>query len=115
MLGQYDQILGLDLFKVEGGDTPSDELRDVLDRRTTTRQEAQQAGQEATKKSATIVETKFGEADALRDELAQGGYVVEDTRDGTRLRPKSPWERRRGGLAHGILFQRRCVFRERAG
>ena len=34
------------------------------------------------------------DADALRDDLARAGNVVEDTRKGTRVRPKTAWERR---------------------
>ena len=93
VLGLYDQILGLDLFRVAEGDMPSDELRGVVDRRASIRQEAQQAAQQESKSAAKVVLTKYGEADALRSEVAQAGYFVEDTTDGTRLRPKSAWEK----------------------
>ena len=94
VLGQFDQMLGLDLFRVDAGDVLGDELQGVMDRRTGLRQEARAAAQEETKSAAKVVQTNYTEADGLRNELTQAGYVVEDTQNGTRLRPKSAWEKR---------------------
>ncbi len=41
-------------------------------------------------------QVEYAQADAHRNNLARDGYVVEDAREGTRIRPKTPWERREG-------------------
>ena len=37
---------------------------------------------------------EFAEADGLREQIGRAGYVVEDAATGSRVRPKTPWERR---------------------
>ena len=70
---------------------PSDELRAVSwTGGPAIRQEAQQAAQQESKSAAKVVLTKYGEADALRSEVAQAGYFVEDTTLTVRACGRSP-------------------------
>jgi len=77
VIREFDHVLGLDLagagerFRVEKG--VSDRIRE--------RARLRSAG-------------KYAEADAIRAELDEKGYVVRDTPGGTIARPKTAWERR---------------------
>ena len=77
LLRGYDRVLGLGLDNAaESHKVPADVLA-VSERRAAMREEG-----------------RYEEADALRDQLSQTGFVVADSRGGTRLRPKSEWEKR---------------------
>ena len=73
----FDRVLGLGLDGVrESYQVREDAIR-AVEHRTGHREQVQ-----------------YGEADTHRDELVREGYVVEDAREGTRIRPKTPWEKR---------------------
>ena len=77
VLRGYDRVLGLALDSVsESYAVPSAVLSSV-DRRATQRDHG-----------------RYQNADALRDDLRQEGYGLEDTPTGTRVRPRSEWEKR---------------------
>ena len=77
IIQEYDEVLGLGLESAaESYQVPVD-VRDLIERRVRFRQQG-----------------SYREADSLRDTLAQEGYVVEDTAAGTRVRPKTAWEKR---------------------
>ncbi len=86
----FDRVLGLSLdLSADGRDVPGEVSAEVRERellRKRARRRAERAGGEA--------RSAYGEADALRDSFLARGYVVQDTRAGTRVRPKSGWERR---------------------
>jgi cysteinyl-tRNA synthetase len=77
LMGRYDRVLGLGLQDVSELYSVPDDIVRMVERRAGLRQQG-----------------RFEEADALREEMTQAGYVVEDTPGGTRVRPKSAWERR---------------------
>ncbi len=73
----YDEVLGLGLDEsVEAYSVP-DEVEALVEKRSSLRQEG-----------------RYQEADGIRDTLVQTGCVVEDTPTGTRVRPKTSWEKR---------------------
>ena len=73
----YDEVLGLGLDEsVEAYSVP-DDVAALVEKRSRLRQDG-----------------SYREADSIRDPLIQMGYVVEDTATGTRVRPKTPWEKR---------------------
>ena len=74
---ELDRVLGLGLDSVPEAYQVSSDVRELIEQRSGLRRQG-----------------NYGEADALRDKLADAGYVVEDTPDGTRVRPKTPWEKR---------------------
>ena len=77
LLHQFDRVLGLGLSNVsESYRVPAD-VAMTVEQRTGLRRRG-----------------LYEEADTLREKLERQGYVVEDTRDGTRVRPKSAWEKR---------------------
>ena len=77
ILREYDQVLGLGLDETVAAYAVSDDTNALVEKRSRLRQDE-----------------NYQEADAIRDSLDQSGYVVEDTRSGTRVRPKTPWELR---------------------
>ena len=74
---EFDQMFGLDLHKSPSANTVAEEVAVAVKQRESFRQQ----------------ET-FDTADSMRNQLAADGYVVEDALDGTRVRPKTPMERR---------------------
>ena len=73
----YDKVLGLALDNVvEAYHVPHD-VEAQVEQRTRLRDES-----------------NYRDADAGRDTLEGSGYVVEDTRASTRVRPKTAWEKR---------------------
>ena len=77
ILRDFDRVLGLNLESVaEDYDVPED-VADRVERRARYR-----------------ADRDFEKADSIRDDLDRAGYVLEDTRAGTRVRPKTSWERR---------------------
>ena len=77
LLRRFDKVLGLGLDDVSNAYTVPDEVLSELERRSTLRGQG-----------------KYDEADGIRTRLSEEGYVVEDTRNGPRVRPKSRWEAR---------------------
>jgi cysteinyl-tRNA synthetase len=76
VLHSYDRILGLDLDNVSESYRVSSAVLSTVERRAAQREHR-----------------RYQEADALRDELERDGYSPEDTPTGTRVRPKSRWEK----------------------
>ena len=77
ILQRFDEVLGLGVDDVvEAYQVPQD-IRRLVEQRARHRQACD-----------------YQEADALRVEMDRAGYVVEDTVAGTRVRPKTPWEKR---------------------
>ena len=74
---EFDQMFGLDLHKSPSANNVGEDVAAAVKHRETFRQQ----------------ET-FDTADSMRNQLAADGYVVEDALDGTRVRPKTPMERR---------------------
>ena len=74
---EFDQMFGLDLHKSPSANNVGEDVAVAVKHRDTFRQQ----------------ET-FDTADSMRNQLAADGYVVEDALDGTRVRPKTPMERR---------------------
>ncbi len=74
---EFDQMFGLDLHKSPSANNVGEDITVAVKHRETFRQQ----------------ET-FDTADSMRNQLAADGYVVEDALDGTRVRPKTPMERR---------------------
>ena len=74
---EFDQMFGLDLHKSPSANNVGEDIAVAVKHRDTFRQQ----------------ET-FDTADSMRNQLAADGYVVEDALDGTRVRPKTPMERR---------------------
>jgi len=77
VLREYDKMLGLDLDGVVEAYRVPQDIRELIDLRSALRQQG-----------------SYKEADDLRDSLDRDGYTVEDTREGTRVRPKTAWEKR---------------------
>ena len=77
VLHEYDKVLGLGLDGVDEDYRVPDEVQSLVDDRSRLRQAR-----------------SYREADALRDRLVQADYLLEDTPSGTRVRPKTAWEKR---------------------
>ena len=77
ILLEYDKILGLGLDAVAETFRVPSEIAGLAGERSRLRKEP-----------------RYQEADAVRSNLDQAGYVVEDTLLETRVRPKTNWERR---------------------
>ena len=77
LLLEFDELFGLDLHR-EPADAPPDAavVQAIREREELRRQRI------------------YANADQLRRHLSQEGYIVEDAPGGTRLRPKTPMERR---------------------
>ena len=76
VLHTYDQLLGLGLSDISKGYSVPESILSIVERRGSLRRHA-----------------RYDEADVLRAKLDGAGYVVQDTHDGTRVRPKSTWEK----------------------
>lgn len=70
---KFDKVLGLDLATWEPA---IDAIPDEIKALATARENAREA-------------KNWAEADSIRDQISDAGYVVEDTADGSRLTPKS--------------------------
>ncbi len=77
LLLEFDEMFGLDLYKVPSENRVGEEIVASLRER------------EALREQRT-----WETADTLRARLSASGYVVEDAPDGSRARPKTPFERR---------------------
>ena len=75
ILRAYDGVLGLAVDGAAGQYAVPGDILERLQERAVQRQRR-----------------RYKRADAIRDELVAEGYVVEDTPDGTRVRPKTAWE-----------------------
>ena len=73
----YERVLGLGLDHVSERYRISGDLMQIVKRRTGAREEGD-----------------YERADGFREKLDQDGYVMRDTPEGTRVRPKSSWEMR---------------------
>ena len=76
VIGRYDAVLGLDLLGVSERYAPPSEIQVTVAHRSELRAEEQ-----------------YREADSQRGEIEQAGYVLEDTVEGTRSRPKTRLEK----------------------
>ncbi len=76
VLLQLDEVLGLGLADVEESYWVPEEVHARLGDRAALRRGGD-----------------YSKADEIRDGLERTGYVVEDTLNGTRVRPKTPWEK----------------------
>ena len=77
---QFDKVLGLDLLGVsEAYKVPAEIERVVKDR------DGHRANRE------------YDEADRIREDLDKRGYIVQDARSDSRVRPKTAWEKRQEG------------------
>ena len=101
MLGKYDKVLGLGLNDVTESYSVPDDILDKVEQRAGVRQEAQRENAAITggkpreaRKASSQRQALHEQADALREEITRAGYVVQDTPSGSRVRPKTPWERR---------------------
>ena len=74
---EFDKVLGLGLADVGESYRVPDDVRTTLERRASLRREE-----------------SYPEADQIRERIERMGYVVQDTPDGARARPKTSWERR---------------------
>ena len=101
-LRDFDRVLGLDLDRTVAEDyAVPDDVYSRLEERSSLRQKAVQAliearglNRRAVRRAFKLSREFYEQADAVRVELAESGYVVDDTPTGTRVRPKSAWERR---------------------
>lgn len=71
LLLHFDEVLGLDLSRVSGASEASKEIQEMVEERNRLRGEG-----------------KFEEADKVREEIENQGYVLEDGAEGTRVRKK---------------------------
>ncbi len=76
LLRDFDRVFGLDLDQVPPSYSVPTPVLSSVDRRDGLRKE-----------------DEYAKADALRTELMTDGYLVEDTAQATRIRPKSPFEK----------------------
>ena len=76
LLLEFDRVLGLDLGKVHQEYRVPDDVLGIIHER-----------------EALRANSRYQEADELRDGLRGKGYVVEDAPTRTSIRPKTPWER----------------------
>ena len=77
MLLDFDRMFGLDLHKVPANNEVGEEIVASIRERESLRQRH-----------------TWDSADSMRSRLSADGYVVEDAPDGSRVRPKTPMERR---------------------
>ena len=80
ILRGFDGVLGLDLEGVVEAYRVPAEIEQLVEKRASLRGAR-----------------RYEEADDLRASLHQQGYVVQDTPSGSRVRPKTPWEKQREG------------------
>ncbi len=76
LVEKFDEVLGLDLLDVVDEYSAEPEAIERLSRRSNLRR----AGE-------------YEDADRIRADLEQDGYVVEDGADASRIRPKAEWEK----------------------
>ncbi len=76
IIRECDRVLGLNLGSVVEDYRVAQDVASMINERSELREHGQ-----------------YVEADELRQELDLQGYVVQDTRDGTRVRPKTAWEK----------------------
>ena len=76
LLLEFDRVLGLDLGKVHHEYRVPDDVLGIIHER-----------------EALRANSRYQEADEIRDGLRGKGYVVEDAPTRTSIRPKTPWER----------------------
>jgi cysteinyl-tRNA synthetase len=81
-LEKFDKILGLDLAQSKK------KLAEINGLRTKAAGDEQKAAELMMKRQEMRKQKKFKEADALRDEVLALGFVIEDTPQGPRLKPK---------------------------
>lgn len=77
LLMDFDRMFGLDLHKVPANNEVGEEIVASIRERESLRQQH-----------------TWDSADSMRSRLSADGYVVEDAPDGSRVRPKTPMERR---------------------
>ena len=77
LLLEFDEIFGLDLDKSPEANGVGEEVITAIRQREVLRDQA-----------------NFATADTLRGQLTSEGYLVEDAQEGTRVRPKTPMEKR---------------------
>ncbi|MCI0438853.1 MAG: glycosyltransferase, partial [Chloroflexi bacterium] len=77
IIREFDKVLGLDIERGAREYGATDDVEAVVQQR-----EGLRKGQ------------RYQEADGLRNALEGMGYVLQDAPDGTRVRPKTAWERR---------------------
>ena len=77
LLLDFDRMFGLDLHKVPANNEVGEEIVASIRERESLRQQH-----------------TWESADSMRSRLSADGYVVEDAPDGSRVRPKTPMERR---------------------
>ena len=95
LVRRYDRVLGLGLANVSEGFGVPENIEAAAQRRVRVREEALHAvPQEGVGEAqiARLKQAKFQEADGIRQELLEAGYVVEDARGATRVRPRARWE-----------------------
>ena len=80
IIERFDKVLGLDLPGVSEAYRVSPEIERLAKDRDDLR-----------------AARKYDEADRVRDDLDERGYIVQDTRSGSRVRPKTAWEKRQEG------------------
>ena len=73
---EYDKILGLGLSDVTEAYIVPQAIMDLTERRADLRERR-----------------KYAEADGLRDTISDAGHVIEDMASGSRVRPKTAWEK----------------------
>jgi cysteinyl-tRNA synthetase len=69
IIGDYDTVLSLDLFRQAEEEAVDDELKSYVEEKIAERAEAKKA-------------KDFARADAIRNELADRGIIIKDTREG---------------------------------
>jgi cysteinyl-tRNA synthetase len=77
IIRQFDRVLGLSLDSViEVYEVPAE------------------VGSQVAQRAELRSGSSYGKSDAIRSTLERDGYVLQDTHNGTRIRPKTPWEKR---------------------
>ena len=74
---EFDQMFGLDLGKAPAVNAVGEEIESLVEERASLRQQK-----------------TYENADSMRSRLSADGYLVLDAPEGTRVRPKTPMERR---------------------
>jgi len=77
ILRNFDQVLALDLDRIDRGPDLPQELANLDKNRNDLRQ--------------TL---SFQQSDTLRNQIGEAGWIVHDTKSGSRIRPKTAWEKR---------------------
>ena len=77
LVREFDKVLGLGFDTVAQTYEVADDVTGLVRERAALRRTGE-----------------YAEADRLRDKIVADGFVLEDTRNGTRVRPKTAWEKR---------------------